>query len=59
MHRCLKELEFLSLSDMHCGAKLFGSLRSILLENVNHVLSCGFTNEKASDKLWTVLCNWN
>lgn len=50
MHRCLKELDFLLLSDMHCGAKLFGSLRSILLENANHVLLCGFPNEKASDE---------
>jgi len=34
---------------MHCGANLFGSLSSILLEDFNHVLSCGFTNDKAGD----------
>jgi hypothetical protein len=50
MHRCLKELEFSSLSDMHCGAKLYGSLCSILLENVDHVLSRGFTDEKPGDE---------
>lgn len=49
MHRCLKELEYVSLSDMHCGANLFGSLSSILLEDINHVLSCGFAIEKAGD----------
>lgn len=50
MHRCLKELEYVSLSDMHCGANLFGSLSSILLEDINHVRSCGFATEKAGDE---------
>jgi hypothetical protein len=49
MHRCLKEPEFVARSDMHCGANLFGSLSSILLEDINHVHSCGFAIEKAGD----------
>jgi hypothetical protein len=49
MHRCLKEPEYVSLSDMHCGANLFGSLSSILLEDINHVLSCAFAIEKVGD----------
>jgi hypothetical protein len=46
MHRCFKERENVSLSDMHCGADIFGYLSSILLQDINHVLSCGLAIEK-------------